>query len=84
MSFDPDYNYRAGKHYRTRAIGQLVTGPIKAVGYDNKVMRLTREDINFQDEETAHRFVDYHRRKYANINTLQNARSLKMISRDDQ
>ena len=82
--FDPDYDYRASQHYRTRAIGQLVTGPIKAVGYDNKVMRLTREDIDFENPKDAMQFVEYHRRKYAPIGMLSDARRLKMVSQRDQ
>lgn len=83
MSFDPNFDYNANKHYRTRAIGHLVVGPIQAKGYNNKVMMLTRQDVDFKNAETADRFMEYHRRRYAPIQTLKNARSLKMISRGD-
>ena len=83
QSFDPDYDYKANKHYTTRSVGQLVTGPMKAVGYNNRVMRLTREDIDFEDADDARNFVDYHRRKYAPVGVMQDARRLKMISKND-
>ena len=67
QSFDPDYDYKANKHYTTRSVGQLVTGPMKAVGYNNRVMRLTREDIDFEDADDARNFVDYHRLWILNI-----------------
>ena len=79
----PDFEYTAGKHYRTRAIGQLVVGPMAAVGYNNKVIKLTREDIDFKSEEEALGFLDYHKRKYAPVEKLKVARSLKMVSRND-
>ena len=84
-SYDPDFEYKNNRHFRTRATGQIFIGPLNQVGYDNRVMQLTTNELQFDNSIDAQRFLDYQRKKYANGNQLCNARKMKVISmRDDR
>ena len=71
-------------HFRTRATGQLWMGPIKAQGYNNRVLEVTLNEIEFKNSKEANGFMDYQRRKYANTPQLCRDKRLKYISRQDE
>jgi hypothetical protein len=77
---DPNYDYKSGKHFKTRAVGQLYVGPLAAVGYDNRVMSLTATEIEFKNSVAAERFLDTQRRQIADKNGLIKQRRMKLQS----
>ena len=83
MSFAPDFERLQNEHFRTRAAGQLWMGPLAAVGYQNRVLQLTANDLDFKNSLEAQRFMEYQRKKFASPRRLCDSRRLKMISSDD-
>lgn len=83
MNFDPNYETRHNKHFKTRATGVLFMGPIQQKGYDNKVLQLTANEMEFEKSEDAQKFIERQRKKFSNIGQMSNNRKLKMISRND-
>jgi hypothetical protein len=83
MSYDPDFEYKDNKHFRTRATGQLWMGPMKQIGYDNRVIQVIANELEFDNSVEARRFMDYQRKKYVSPTKLCQSRKLKMISRND-
>lgn len=83
MSYDPDFEFKNNRHFRTRATGQIYMGPIQQVGYDQRVLQLTVNELQFDSSVEAQRFMDLQRKKYAPTNTLCKSRKLKMLSRYD-
>jgi hypothetical protein len=79
-NFDQDADEKIGKQYKTRAVGQLYVGPLAAKGYDNRVMEVTVQEMEFQNSMTAERYMDQMRRKYSNKKGLIGARRLKTAS----
>jgi hypothetical protein len=77
---DPDYDFKSGKQYKTRAVGQLYMGPLKAVGYDNRVLELTLQEVEFKNSIDAERFIDSQRRKLGNKRDLMKQRRMKLRS----
>jgi len=80
---DPDFEYKHNRQFQTRAVGQILMGPMKQVGYDNKVLRLTANELTFDNSLEAQRFMDYQRKKYMSNHQLSNSRKLKLISKND-
>lgn len=80
MSFD----LQNSRHFKSRAIGQLWVGPIADKGYDNRVMSVTYNDMEFKNSVEAERYMDVKRRKYASTEQLTNNHSIKFVSRDDE
>jgi hypothetical protein len=70
-------------HFRTRATGQLYIGPMQAQGYDNRVMEVTLNEMEFKNSKEANKFLDQQRRKYASTSQLSRDKALKYISRGD-
>ena len=71
-------------HFRTRATGQLFVGPLKGQGYNNRVLEVTLNEMEFKNSTSADRFLDQRRRKYANTDQLCQDKHLKYISRQDE
>ncbi len=71
-------------HFKTRATGQLWMGPLQAQGYDNRVLEITLNEIEFRNSKEANRFLDTSRRKYATTPQLCRDKRLKYISRGDE
>lgn len=71
-------------HFRTRATGQLYMGPIQAQGYNNRVMEVTLNEMEFKNSKEADGFMDHQRRKYASTSQLSRDKALKYISRGDE
>jgi hypothetical protein len=78
--YDDTYNDTGCRHFQKRAVGQLVLGPIKAKGYDNRVLQLTVNEVDFKSSAEANRFADHMRRKYDNKAGLCKARRMKLLS----
>lgn len=78
-----DQSTEAGRHFRSRAIGRLYMGPMQQVGYDNRVLELTINDMEFKSSNEADRFMDHIRKKYSSPYGLARSRRLKMISQGD-
>jgi hypothetical protein len=70
-------------HFRTRATGQLWVGPIQAQGYNNRVLEVTLNEIEFRNSKDADHFMDHQRRKYASTSQLSRDKRMKYISRGD-
>lgn len=83
MSGDPDFEYKYSKQFKTRAAGQLWMGPLKAKGYDNRVLQITANELEFDSSVEADRFMDWQRKKYMPSNKLCSTRRMKMISKYD-
>jgi len=79
MSFS-DNNLR---HARTRATGQIWVGPLQAVGYDNRVMSVTFNEIEFKNSTAADRFIESQRRKFASSQKLNDMNRLRYLGRAD-
>ena len=56
-----DYEYENNRHFKTRAVGQLLMGPIQRDGYDNRVMKLTVNELEFENSVEAERYLDSQR-----------------------
>jgi hypothetical protein len=74
------HNDNAMRHYGARAVGQLTAGPFQTRGYDNKVIQLTMNEIDFKSSIDANRYIDQVRRKYDNKDGLCRSRRLKLAS----
>lgn len=81
---DPLLDIKAGRHFRRRAVGQLWMGPIQKCGYDNRVLELTVNDLEFKTSNEASKYMDQLRRKYSSSYGLSRARKLKMVSSGDE
>ena len=79
----PSFDDMAGRHFKTRAVGQIYSGPLRAVGYDNKVMKVTFQEMEFKNSVESQRYMDQIRKKYAGRKQLMNSRRMKHISKDD-
>jgi hypothetical protein len=77
---DPNYDYKSGKHYKTRAVGQLDIGPLQRDGYDNRVLELTVQEIPFSNSVDADRFIQRQKRIQASKSQLMNQRKMKTMS----
>lgn len=75
-----EYDNRAQQHFRTRAVGQIFIGPMKAVGYDNRVQQLTVQDIEFQNGPDAQKFMERQRRRMTNKSGQMRQRRMKLQS----
>ena len=84
MNKDRSFVDRDLYHFRTRATGQLVMGPIQGVGYNNRVLKVTLNEMEFKNSKETDRFMDHQRRKYASTSQLSNDKHLKYISRADE
>lgn len=80
---DPDYEYKQTQHFKTRATGVLFLGPLQQKGYDNRVIKLTANEMEFTNSEDAQKFMEYNRKKYSDNNEIFQRRRMKMISKDD-
>lgn len=69
--------------FKTRATGSLFMGPMRRDGYDNKVLKLTVDEMEFKNSKDAQRFLDYQRKKYQSYGSAMNSRKLKVISQND-
>lgn len=78
--FQDNFDYREGVHHKTRAVGQLVMGPLQREGVRAKVMTLQVNEVDFQNSADAERFIDHQKRKYANKQQLIKGRRLKLAS----
>lgn len=78
-----DRDFHADRHFKTRAVGQLFMGPLEADGYDNRVLQVTLNEMDFNNSVDASRFIETQRQKYANQLTKCRSRRLKVISKDD-
>ena len=81
---DPNFEYKQNQHTQTRAVGQFFMGPIQRDGYDNRVLELTANEVEFKTSEEAKKFMNYQTRRFAPARQLCNSRRMKMISSDDQ
>ena len=52
------YNDTSGRHFKTRAVGQLWIGPLQDKGYDNRVMKVTYNEMEFKNSMEAGRYMD--------------------------
>lgn len=75
---------RFNRHFKTRAVGQLWLGPLQDKGYDNRVMSVTFNEMEFKNSQEAERYMDVKKRKYASTGQLVNHHNLKFISRRDE
>jgi hypothetical protein len=78
---DPDQAFN--KHFRTRATGRLYVRPLQAEGYDQRVIEMTINELDFGNSVNAGRFVERQRAKYATPKNMCNNRRLKHISEGD-
>lgn len=78
-----DHDYQSSRHFKTRAAGQLYMGPLAGEGYDNRVLQVTLNEMDFKNSVDAERFIEKQRQKYATQNTLCRGRRLKTISKGD-
>lgn len=83
MSYEPDFEYKYNHQFRSRAVGQIYMGPLKKVGYNNKVLKITANELTFDSSLDANRFMDYQRKKEMNDHQQCNSRRLKLISMYD-
>lgn len=81
--FFRDQDYEFDKHFRTRATGQLYLGPLGGDGYDNRVLQITTNELEFGNSKEAARFLERQRERYENRSDKSQKRKLKMISRLD-
>lgn len=81
---DQTRDYKEGRQYKTRAVGQLYMGPIQAVGYDNKVLQTTVVEMEFADSKSAERYMDATRLKMTDKTGLikQNRMRFRSLSSD--
>lgn len=82
MSYDPDYEYKNAKHFRTRAVGQLVM-PIQRDGYDNRVLELTANELEFKNSVAADRYLYLMKKKFMDGNQFCRAKKMKFLSKYD-
>jgi hypothetical protein len=68
---------------RTRATGQIILGPLQAVGYDNRVLSVTLNEMEFKNSTEAQRFTDRQRRKYAGAAASSKMNRLRYVGRGD-
>jgi hypothetical protein len=73
-----DFDHQRWKHFKTGATGRLYVGEGK--GYDNRVLELTVNELQFPNSLSTDRFMDTQRRKYANTNDLKRQRRMKLQS----
>ncbi len=78
---DVDTEY--GKHVKIRATGQITVRPATKNGYDNKVLQLTANELEFQSSSEANRFINRQKPNYGSPNALSGMRRLKVISQND-
>lgn len=83
MSYDPDFEYKNAEHFRTRATGQLWMGPLQAVGYNNKVIQVTANELEFNSSVEAQRFMEYQRKKWQSPRGMCRAKKMKFLSKYD-
>lgn len=77
---DPNYDYKGGRHHKVRAVGRLYVGPIQAVGYDNRVIELSINDVEFKNSVDAERFIARQVKKPTSKNGLMRQRKMKLQS----
>lgn len=75
-----DFDHKEARHHKTRAVGQLYMGPMKAKGYDNRVMEITVQEMEFKNSHEAEKFIDYQKRRLANKNLQMRQRRMKLAS----
>ena len=77
---DPYFDYKEGRHHKTRAVGQLWMGPLQAKGYDNRVLELSIQEIEFKNSMDAERFIERQKRRLAGKDALMRQRRMKLQS----
>lgn len=83
-SFDRLFENKDSRHFRTRAVGQLWLGPLADKGYDNRVLRLTYNEMEFKNSVEANKYMNSVRRKYASPRELIGGNRMRYISRGDE
>lgn len=84
MNKDKAYVNKQYGHFRTRAVGQLWMGPLQQTGYDNRVLELTLNEMEFRNSREVDRFLDYKRRKFATNRQLCRGKKLQYVSQGDE
>jgi hypothetical protein len=78
--YDNNFDYKEGAHHKSRAVGQLVVGPLQREGVRAKVITMQVNEVDFQNSADAERFIDHQKRKQANRAQLIKGRRLKLAS----
>lgn len=78
-----DDDYKFDRHFKTRATGQLFMGPLMASGYDNRVLEMTVNELEFQNSTEAQKYLENQKKRYVKRNQACNSRKMKMISQYD-
>ena len=79
-----DFSDKDMRQFRTRAKGTLFVGPLQGKGYDNKVQRVTFQELEFKNSMEADKFMDVRTKKYADRNQLKSVKALGFVSRSDE
>jgi hypothetical protein len=74
------FDYAEGKHHKTRAVGQLWIGPLQSKRFDNRVIGMSLQEVEFKNSNEAERFIERQRKRLADKDALMGQRRMKTRS----
>lgn len=80
--FNEAFNDFNRRHFHTRAVGQMWLQPSQK-GYENKVLQLTAQELDFKDSVGARDYMERMRKKHAPLQVQSKMRRMRQIRDSD-